>query len=159
MGGTKMERDKLYRLLAQTVDAYHTCVKRDNIEWRDRHEETIGTLTEEFMPSGSGIDNGTTFDFDKSNGEKLVFSFDYHHMNENGMYDGWTNHVLTVRPSLVFGFTLSFSGRDRNDIKEYLYQEYEHALSQTIQWDKETEAYFSLELREAQKEYQKTIER
>jgi len=80
------------------------------------------------MPSGSGIDSGTTLDFDKSSGSKLVFSTSYHHMTEDGMYDGWTEHVVTVKPSLMFGFDLAISGRDRNDIKEYLHEVYHDTL-------------------------------
>jgi len=41
-------------------------------------------------------------------------------MNEHGFYDGWTEHRITVKPSLAFGFELTISGRDRNEIKDYL---------------------------------------
>jgi hypothetical protein len=43
-------------------------------------------------------------------------------MNEGGMYDAWTEHTIRVRPSLSSGFTLTISGRDRNEIKEYLHE-------------------------------------
>lgn len=82
------------------------------------------------MPSGSGIDNGTSFDFDKSKLNKLIFTFDYHHMNEHGYYDGWTSHKAYVTPDLNSETLIKISGRDRNMIKDYLWEVYNHALNQ-----------------------------
>jgi hypothetical protein len=53
-------------------------------------------------------------------------------MNDNGMYDGWTTHQVIVTPSLAFGFTLKITGRDRNQIKDYLSETYHYALEQHI---------------------------
>ena len=39
---------------------------------------------------------------------------------------------VTVKPSLIFNIELSISGRDRNWIKEYLYQTYECALREGV---------------------------
>jgi len=50
-------------------------------------------------------------------------------MDGMGGYDGWTEHKITVRPSLQFGFNMKISGRDRNGAKEYLYQVYEEWLN------------------------------
>ena len=80
-----MIKDKLYRLLASSVDAYHRCIETKNTEWEGKHKETIETLVDEFMPGGSGIDNGTKIDLDSSTGEKLVFTLGYHHMNDVGV--------------------------------------------------------------------------
>jgi len=65
--------NKLYIILAQTVQAYHACIKSNNREWKLRHAERLGALVREHMPSGAGIDSGTSFNLDKSNAEKLVF--------------------------------------------------------------------------------------
>jgi hypothetical protein len=72
------------------------------------------------MPSGSGFDSGTQFDYDKSTPEKLVFHTTFHHMNENGMYDGWTEHTVTVTPSFVLGYHVKITGRNKNNIIEYI---------------------------------------
>ena len=53
-------------------------------------------------------------------------------MNDAGSYDGWTDHVITVRPSLAFGFELKISGPNRNDIKEYIHDTFDTALSAEI---------------------------
>ena len=84
------------------------------------------------MPSGSGIDSGTKLDFDRSKPNRLVFTAPYHHMNDDGMYDGWTDHDIIVTPDLGFGFDLRITGRDRNQIKDYLGDTFAEALRQDI---------------------------
>jgi hypothetical protein len=72
----------------------------------------------ETAPSGSGFDAGTQVNEDRS--DILLFTTAYHHMDEDGFYDGWTEHTVRVKPSLAWGFDLTVSGRDRNDIKDYI---------------------------------------
>lgn len=128
----------LYRELASIFQAYLNCADRPSTdEWRNNHKETIEALVENFLPSGSGIDCGTTFDFDASKPDKLVLTFSYHHMNEGGYYDGWTEHSLVVRPSLAHGIDLRITGRDRNQVKDYLYEVYDCALRQKV-WQAES---------------------
>jgi hypothetical protein len=127
-----MRKMPLYRALAMTLDAYNRCVETKNTEWQEKHNETLEKLCES-LPSGSGIDNGTSVDWDKSSDEKLVLYFGFHHMDENGFYAGWTQHTLTVLPSLQFGITLKISGPNRNDIKEYLHETYHQALTEEVE--------------------------
>lgn len=132
-------RKPLYQAIASLVSARLNCIKSGNVEWKSRHHDAIEQLVE-FLPSGSGIDNGTKIDLDASTPEKLVFTFGFHHMNDAGMYDGWTEHILTVRPSLQFDIATTISGRNRNDIKDYLYETYGYALTQDV-WQDATEPY------------------
>lgn len=104
-----------------------------NDEWAAKWTSKIDGLVSDFMPSGSGIDCGTKFDWDASNPEKIVFSFSFHHMNDGGHYDGWTEHLLVVRPSLAFGLEMKITGRDRNGIKEYLHDVFHSALTDEIE--------------------------
>lgn len=117
--------------IAELVQARANCLAREpvNQEWAERHEERALDLVSRHLPSGSGFDAGTALDLDKSTGEKLVFTTSFHHMNEGGMYDGWTQHTITVRPSLLFGFVLTVGGRDRNDIKNYIGETFHEALA------------------------------
>ena len=119
---------KVYQQLASLVTARENCAKSGNDVWFDKHEEAIETIVNNYMPSGSGFDSGTKIDLDKSTGDKLVFTTSYHHMNDGGYYDGWTDHTVTVKPSLLHGFTLNISGRDRNDFKDYAYDVFQIAL-------------------------------
>ena len=116
----------VYQRLAHLLNARENCRKSGNSEWRKIHGQRIDDIIQN-APSGSGIDSGTQLG-DESTDEKLVFVTAYHHMNEGGMYDGWTEHVIRVKPCLVFGFQMKIGGRDRNNIKDYLYEVFDQWL-------------------------------
>lgn len=131
----------VYKQLATEVGAYQNCIKLKNQVWLDRHVERADNIMSDLMPRGSGMDSGTKLNWKRSSTDKLVFDTAFHHMNENGMYDGWTEHTIIVRPSLQFGFYLTVSGRDRNDIKDYLNDVFETALRQEIEFDDKRNAF------------------
>ena len=125
--------------LASLIDAYKRCL-RDSVErsahWRDMadtHEATIERLVKDFMPSGSGFDAGTKLDLDLSHAERLVFTTSYHHMNDGGYYDGWTEHTVTVTPGFN-GSNIRISGRDRNGIKDYIHSTFGDALGRDVEF-------------------------
>ena len=132
--GTRQKRDNvtryLYSELASTVDAMHRCEEKPEQygEWASKHADAINTLVHKYMPSGSGFDCGTQLDCIESHAEKLVFTTSFHHMNDGGYYDGWTEHTITVTPSFIGGFNLRISGRNRNDIKDYIHETFSQAL-------------------------------
>lgn len=88
--------------------------------YKQVHEDTINKLCE-LLPSGSGIDAGIKFLWEYSTPEKIIFSFGFHHLDDNGYYDGWTAHKIIIAPSLQHGFNIKITGRDRRYIKDYLY--------------------------------------
>lgn len=117
------------------MDKYAATSPEESNYWREMiysHMDVIRTLVFDHFPSGSGFDNGTSLDFKDSTPQKLVFNTLFYHMNECGYYDGWTSHRVTVRPCLMHGFRLTVSGRDRNDIKAYIAEIFESALSAEI---------------------------
>jgi hypothetical protein len=105
--------------LAGKFNAWQNCINGKNVEWEEKHYDAIIEMCKE-LPSGSGLDAGVKFNFEESKPERLVFNFGYHHMNEGGFYDGWTEHQLIITPSLQFGYNMRITGKDRNFIKEYL---------------------------------------
>ncbi len=112
---------KLYTVIASKVAARINCLASDTLtEWEDRHENDVEALVKEHLPSGSGFDAGTTINWDRSTGERLVFNTAFHHMSEHGYYDGWTEHNVTIRPSFVHEMDIAISGKNRNDIKELI---------------------------------------
>jgi hypothetical protein len=124
----------LYVELAESVGAVIRCRAAPGQygDWESRHASRLETATKDYMPSGSGFDSGTTIDLDASTADKLVFSTSYHHMNDVGMYDGWTEHDVIVTPDLASGFKLRITGRDRNGIKEYIAETFDSALRQPV---------------------------
>ena len=123
---------KVYQVIASAVVARQNCERSGNAEWEVKHTDTIRTLTENHMPHGSGVDNGCTLDLDRSTGERLVFATAYHHMTESGCYDGWTEHSVIVRASLCYGFTVTITGRNRNDVKDYLAELFQCCLDAEV---------------------------
>lgn len=122
----------LYREIASRLQARLNCIGANNGEWEHKHNCWLLDAVKN-GPSGAGIDCGTKLDIDASTPEKLVFDVSFHHMNDVGMYDGWTEHVVTVRASLVSGIDIRISGRDRNEIKDYLHEVYHYWLTQEVE--------------------------
>lgn len=126
---------KVYQQIAGSFSAYLNCIKTNNIVWEEIHFDRINEIVEGYLPKGSGFDCGTKFDFTFSKPDKLVFFTDYHHMDENGMYDGWSEGIkIVVFPSLVFGFDLKITGirkKNRYDI-DYFYDTFYNALNQEV---------------------------
>ena len=123
---------KLYQELAQAIDARLNCIASGDTEWFDHWTGRIGDLAENHLPHGSGFDSGTTVDLDKSTRDRIVLHTSYHHMNEGGYYDGWTEHDVIVKPAFLNGFELRITGRDRDNWKDYAYEVFDCALSEAI---------------------------
>lgn len=132
---------KLYQAIASRLSAIVNCnATLDSLssapqacerasEWIDKHTEKIEDLVKENLPRGSGFDSGTKFDFDKSHPNKLVFKADFHHMDDNGFYCGWSEHEVIITPDFVGGFKMKVTGRDRRQIKDYIADTFHHCLN------------------------------
>ena len=102
-------------------------------EWME-HRKAAGSYDEKYedvtdaalayamaeSPSGSGIDSGIKLV--SSSKQKMVFSVPFHHMDQNGYYDGWSEYTVVVKPELSeTGFDMLIKGRDRDLTKSYLF--------------------------------------
>jgi hypothetical protein len=116
-------------MVSSYLMAYQTTT---NPEWKQTWTERIQSLVKEHLPSGSGVDSGTRFNWEQSTPDKLVFNFEFHHMNQSGCYDGWTKHKAIVTPSLALGFEVKITGPNRNQIKEYLHEIFYFALKTEV---------------------------
>ena len=117
---------RVYEALAQASE------RSDDEEWADIMREKIDNIMKG-APSGAGIDTGTRIIAEKCSREKLVFSADFHHMTESGYYDGWTEHLIIVTHDLT-GLNIRVTGKNRNDIKEYLTEVYHYWLTKEVDW-------------------------
>lgn len=124
-------RMPLYQLIALAGDAANNCAAQGNSEWQQVWEKLLEQC-EELLPSGSGFDAGTAIEH--ANSKKIILRTSFHHMNESGYYDGWTEHVITVVPNLAHGFDLRVGGRDRNDVKEYIAEVFYDVLRSEVVW-------------------------
>ena len=121
--------ERLYQAFGGLIQARNNCQESGNTEWFTKHSETLEWLASEYLPHGSGIDSGVSIDLEKSKPGRIVFHFGFHHMNQNGFYEGWEYYSLIIRPDFVSGFNMRITGRDRNNIKELLYEEFSHSLN------------------------------
>jgi len=127
-GGFIRHMKTLIKAIASEISRLEYAYKRERSQGIiDSAKNNLDTLQDE-LPSGSGIDSGCKIDLDNSTPEKIIITFGFHHMDENGSYDGWTDHKLTVKPSFS-GIDIKISGRDRNQIKDYLYDVFQTVLT------------------------------
>ena len=105
--------------LSAAMTAMNNCTLSGNHEMAEIWDNYILSECDK-LPSGSGIDNGMHLIREECENDKITFSLDFHHLNENGYYDGWTSHKVVIRPAFG-GIDIRITGRDRNQIKEYLY--------------------------------------
>ena len=99
---------KFYSRIANCFVAYQHCVANCNEYHRNQSVDKIEELVENYLPRGSGFDNGTKFNWEESNRNKLVFETAFHHMNDGGFYDGWSEHKVIITPDLLCGFNVTF---------------------------------------------------
>ena len=110
---------KLYQELSSLIQARLNCIESHNTDWEVRHSNKIQELCESFLPHGSGFDSGTAIDLDNSKPNRIILNTSFHHMDEMGGYDGWTDHQVIITPSLIWGFNLRITGRDRDGWNRY----------------------------------------
>lgn len=91
-----------------------------NDEFREQAENQLKEI-EKMLPNGSGFDIGCKILRLKSKPERIVIQADFHHMDEHGYYDGWTEHQVIITPSLQWGYNIRVTGRNRNEIKDYIH--------------------------------------
>lgn len=121
-------KETIISLIAKNCDWRKTVAK----SYFDECENRLDRL-ESMLPSGSGIDAGCKIVREESGSDKVVIAFSWHHMNEDGYYDGWTQHKLIVKPKLWNDFDMRITGRDRGGIKDYLYDLFGEVLKTPTQ--------------------------
>jgi len=132
----------LYKHIATACDALRYCERRANRptrssrdrslanpteaqraraeEWQARWERVLDYIQAHLLPSGSGFDAGIKIDRARSSGTELRLEVPFHHLSEHGYYAGWTEHRVSVYPSLVHDITMKITGRDRDQIQDYI---------------------------------------
>lgn len=109
-----MDRINLTKL-GIAVKFYNEC----NVTWKERALERVIEICKN-LPHGSGIDGKCEISLEQSERYKIVFYFEFHHMDEQGYYCGWTEHNLILTPTFG-GFDMRITGKNKNNIKDYLY--------------------------------------
>lgn len=126
--------------IAEVFAAWQNCCNATwpNDTWAPVHRDRIERIARNLLPSGSGFDSGTSFDFEASKPQRLVLNTSFHHMDDGGSYDGWTEHSVIVTP-IFGGFDLRVTGRNRRNIKDYIGETFHAALC--AEYPTEMDAY------------------
>lgn len=136
---------KLVELIAIAAASGERCRVNGN-PYAANHDATLDAIEADFLPSGSGIDNGTKIARDASDGARVTLLCSYHHMNENGMYCGWSDYRITARPDFEVGVALTITGRNVNDIKSYLADVFGTCLGENVTMDQDGALYSDRQL-------------
>ena len=72
-------------------------------------------------------------DLEKSTPNLLVFNTAFHHMDDHGYYDQWTDHTIRVKPSLLHDTELTVSGKNHRMIKDYIADSFMCALEEEVE--------------------------
>lgn len=123
---------KLYAKLAAFIS---TVNRTKDLNFKCQQKEQANRLIAEYLPSGRGFDSGTRLLWEESTENKLVFDTSFHHMDENGYYDGWTHHKVIVTPSLLWSFDLKVTGKNSNSIHEYIGDTFTDCLLSEVKSD------------------------
>lgn len=125
-------KENLAQAFAQAIQARRNCLANATTyassssfdHYRDMAERWDARIKEltECLPHGSGFDDGFKLVEERCTNVRLVFSFGFHHMDEDGCYSGWTFHTLRVYASFIGGMSMTIDGANRNGIKDSWYE-------------------------------------
>ena len=124
--------------IQDTCQQIQNCKTSGNDYWLKQARARLKAL-EDMLPHGSGIDGNNCILADKTTNTRIVITTEFHHMNEVGFYDGWTDHVVNAQPSFRGHVVVTVTGRNRNDIKDHLAMEFAESLDQELdesEWSK-----------------------
>lgn len=126
----------LASLIHSALIARQNCLLSGN-DYATKWDDHLDDIEKNILPSGSGVDHGTTIDRDRVKPDQFILSCGFHHMNDSGYYDGWTDHSVIVTPAFD-GIDIRITGRNRNDIKDYLGEMFHFILTRQAEWSEET---------------------
>ena len=80
--------------------------------------EQMEDLVKNYLPSGSGFDGDISID-ERSTDEKIIIRVEYHHMDTNGFYDGWSTFKVIITASMAYNYCMQVKGE--SVVRKYFY--------------------------------------
>lgn len=96
-----MQKTTVVQRLSTHINACINCDKSQNLTWLDNHQDAIYDIERDYLPRGSGFDDGMHVYWKESDREAIIIYGAFHHMDEYGSYCGWTEHKFIVTPSFT----------------------------------------------------------
>ena len=103
---------KVYQKMARLVDWNPTG------SYIISKNEQMEDLVKNYLPSGSGFDGDISID-EKSTDEKIIIHVEYHHMDINGFYDGWSTFKVIITASMAYNYCMQVKGE--SVVRKYFY--------------------------------------
>ena len=103
---------KVYQKMARLVDWNPTG------SYIISKNEQMEDLVKNYLPSGSGFDGDISID-EKSTDEKIIIHVEYHHMDINGFYDGWSTFKVIITASMAYNYSMQVKGE--SVVRKYFY--------------------------------------
>ena len=103
---------KVYQKMARLVDWNPTG------SYIISKNEQMEDLVKNYLPSGSGFDGDISID-EKSTDEKIIIRVEYHHMDINGFYDGWSTFKVIITASMAYNYCVQVKGE--SVVRKYFY--------------------------------------
>ena len=103
---------KVYQKMARLVDWNPTG------SYIISKNEQMEDLVKNYLPSGSGFDGDISID-EKSTDEKIIIRVEYHHMDINGFYDGWSTFKVIITASMAYNYCMQVKGE--SVVRKYFY--------------------------------------
>lgn len=100
---------KIYEKITLTSGARKNCALMNNLDWLEKHEQTLQDIEDNCLPSGSGFDAGTKII--ESTENKLVLQSAYHLIDDAGYYRQWVDFKIVVTPCLFGGIIVKAIGK------------------------------------------------
>ena len=131
------KKRSLLQAMVEAERAHIVCEANGSRAWSLRWLDYLTSL-EKLLPSGSGYDNGSKIESVCST--RAVFKTSFHHMDANGFYDGWTDHMVSVIATFDGIEISSISGKNRNGIKDHITDTFlQHLAQDAPEYPKEWE--------------------
>jgi hypothetical protein len=117
---------KMFQALAQVAEILNRpYLESQVLDFQTQQYDALVKL----LPADSGFVQGTEFICVRSGPNRLVFRTIFQHMDDNGSYDGVTEHEVIVTASLTIGFEIRVTGKNHRDIKEHIADAFNACLS------------------------------
>lgn len=125
----------LFAQIATALQTYKRCLSDDanasQQEWAPKWRKFIVEASA-MLPQGSGFDIYPQIDIDGfvdgRHSDRFTVTGEYHNMDSNGSYSGWTAYRIAVRPDWN-GITLTITGAGRGDLADYIHEAFHTALT------------------------------
>lgn len=124
---TEERMQPLYQIMAHTLETLQNCNRWNNPTWQ-AHWSLLIDMCVGLLPHGGGFDDYPKMDRKRSKPDYFVFRGSYHVMNGRGLYVGWRDYRVTVKPSFAYGLTVRVTGARLGELNEYIYEVFANAL-------------------------------